>query len=158
MNMPFQTETRASKRKLSSQSDLQNTYAFSQNSSLSISGRKRKKLSSFSQSQSTQLLQDIPIYSESIIKTPKSQIPLKISKKTLSQSKKSTNPPLSSPLATRTPLLAKDNNIQLSQATINYIRNPDQRVSFACITKWQKSQPNNHTSKYTLFSFYYLLF
>src|SRR2546429_6853591 len=67
MSVPFQTETRASKRKLSSQSDLQNTYAFSQNSSLSISHRKRKKLSSFSQSQPTQLLQDIPIYSESPI-------------------------------------------------------------------------------------------
>src|SRR5256714_14354375 len=65
MNVPFQTETRASKRKLSSQSDLQNTYAFSQNSSLSISGRKRKKLSSFSQSQPTQLL-----LHESISKNP----------------------------------------------------------------------------------------
>ena len=155
MNVPFQTETRASKRKLSSQSDLQNTYAFSQNSSLSISGRKRKKLSSFSQSQSTQLLQDIPIYSESpilkdsesIIKTPKSRMPVKISKKTLSQPIKSINPPLSSPLVTRTPLLANDNNIQLSQAISDYIRKPDQRVSFACVTKWQKSQPNDHTSK-----------
>jgi hypothetical protein len=67
MSVPFQTETRASKRKLSSQSDLQNTYAFSHNSSLSISDRKRKKISSFSQSQPTQLLQDIPIYSESPI-------------------------------------------------------------------------------------------
>src|SRR5947207_13884637 len=80
MSVPFQTETRASKRKLSSQSDLQNTYAFSQNSSLSISNR---------------------------------QIPVEISKKTLSQSRKSTIPPLFPPLATRTPLLAKDNNIQL---------------------------------------------
>jgi hypothetical protein len=111
MSVPFQTETRASKRKLSSQSDLQNTSAFSQNSSLSLSDRKEKKLSSFSQSQQTQFLQDIPIYSESIIETQESQIPVEISKKTLSQSKKSTNPPLSSPLATRTPLLAKDNNI-----------------------------------------------
>src|SRR5256714_9460540 len=67
MSVPFQTETRASKRKLSSQSDLQNTYAFSQNSSLSISNR---------------------------------QIPVEISKKTLSQSKKSTIPPLFPPLAT----------------------------------------------------------
>jgi len=158
MSVPFQTETRASKRKRSSQSDLQNTHAFSQNSSLSISDRKRKKLSSLSQSQSTQLFQDIPIYSESsipgdsepIIKTPKSQIPVEISKETLS------NPPLSSPLATRTPLLAKDNNIQLSQTTRGYIRKPDQRVSFACVTKWQNTQPNDHTSKYTLFSFYYL--
>jgi hypothetical protein len=161
MSVPFQTETRASKRKLSSQSDLQNTYAFSQNSSLSISAGKRKKLSSFSQSQSTQLLQDIPIYSEppiledseSIIETQESQISVEISKKTLSQSKKSTNPPLSSPLATRTPLLAKDNNGQLSQTISDYIRKPDQRVSFACVKKWQKSQPNDHTSKYTLFFF-----
>jgi hypothetical protein len=164
MSVPFQTETRASKRKLSSQSDLQNTYAFSQNSSLSISDRKKKKLSSSSQSQPTQFLQDIPIYSESsilqdsesIIETQESQIPVEISKKTLSQSKKSINPPLSSPLATRTPLLAKDNNIQLSQTISDYIRKPDQRVSFACVTKWQKSQPNDHTSKYTLFSSYYL--
>jgi len=161
MSVPFQTETRASKRKLSSQSDLQNIYAFSQNSSLSISHRKRKKLSSFSQSQPTQLLQDIPIYSESpilqdsesVIETQESQIPVEISKKTLSQSKKSTNPPLSSPLATRTPLLAKDNNIHLSQTISDYIRKPDQRVSFACVTKWQKSQPNDHTCKYSLFSF-----
>ena len=161
LNVPFQTETRASKRKLSSQSDLQNTYAFSQNSSLPISHKKGKKLSSLSQSQSTQLLQDIPIYSESpilqdsksLIETQESQISVEVSKKALSQSKKSINPPLSSPLATRPPLVAKDNNIQLSQTISDYIRKPNQRVSFACVRKWQSSQPNDHTSKYTLFSF-----
>ena len=70
--MPFQTETRASKRKLSSQSDLQNTYAFSQNSSLSISDRKKKKLSS-SQSQPIQFLQDRSLYGPFLSPTGKRQ-------------------------------------------------------------------------------------
>src|SRR5438045_8803320 len=121
MSVPFQTETRASKRKLSSQSGLQNTYAFSQNSSLSISDRKRQKLSSFSQSQPTQLLQDIPIYSESpipeesesAVKTQKSQIFVEIPKK--SSFDLSQYSPLPASVYSRTPLGPKDTNTQLSQ-------------------------------------------
>ena len=77
---------RRSKRKLSIQSDLSNSYAFSQNP---ISTPKKQKLSSFSQSQPTQLLQEIPIYSESPIfgdseypvEAQKSQVFVEIPKK-----------------------------------------------------------------------------
>jgi hypothetical protein len=157
MNVPFQTETRASRRKLSSQSDLQNTYAFSQNSSLSISDRKRKRLSSFSQSQPTQLLQDIPIYSElsilgeskSAVETQKSQIFVEIPKKSSFDLSQYSSLPAS--VYSRTPLGPKDTNIQLSQTVSDYIRKPDQKISWGCVRKWQKSQPNDHTSKSSLY-------
>jgi hypothetical protein len=131
----------------------------SQNPSISTPAKK-KKLSSFFQSQPTQYIQDIPIYSESslfensksTIGTQKSQLFVKISKKTsldLSQYSK-----LPSPIHFRTPLGPKNTNIQLSQTVTDYIRKPDQKISWGYIKKWQKSQPNNHTSKYLLYYIY----
>ena len=82
----------------------------------------------------------------------KSQIFIEIPKKTsfdLSQFS-----PLSSSISSRTPLGPKDINIQLSQTVIDYIRKPDQKISWGCVQKWQKSQPNDYTNKYLLF--YYL--
>jgi hypothetical protein len=90
MSLLFQKDIRRSKRKLSIQSDLQNSLSFSQNLSISTPAKKKRKLSFFSQSQSTQLIQDTPIYSESpifedsesVVETQKSQIFFEIPKKT----------------------------------------------------------------------------
>ena len=82
----------------------------------------------------------------------KSQIFIEIPKKTsfdLSQFS-----PLSSSISSRTPLGPKDINIQLSQTVIDYIRKPDQKISWGCVQKWQKSQPNDHTSKSSLLFIY----
>jgi hypothetical protein len=119
MDTPFSGEIRRSKRKLSIQSDLQNYYAFSQNPSISISTGKKKKLSSFFQSQPTQFLQETPTYSESsifgdsesVVRTQKSQIFMDVSKKRFQEFKYfPINSPISS-TSTRTPLRPKDNNI-----------------------------------------------
>jgi hypothetical protein len=67
MNTPFSGAIRKPKRKLSTQLDLQNSPLFSQTPSISTPAKKKKKLSSFSQSQPTQLIQEISIYSESPI-------------------------------------------------------------------------------------------
>jgi hypothetical protein len=141
------------KRKLSTQLDLQNSYSFSQNPSLSTPAKKRKKLSSFSQSQSTQLIQKTPIYSkfsifeesESAVETQKSQIFVEIPKKTSFDLSQYSTLPTS--ISSRTPLGPKDTNTQLSQTIADYIRKPDQTISWGYVRKWQKSQPNDHTSK-----------
>jgi hypothetical protein len=80
MDTPFSGAIRRSKRKLSTQLDLWNSPLFSQNPSISTPAKKKKKLSFCSQSQPTQLIQDISIYSkssvfedsESAVKTQKS--------------------------------------------------------------------------------------
>jgi hypothetical protein len=131
MDTPFSGAIRRPKKKLSTQSDLQNSRLFSQNPSIYTPAKKKKKLSSFSQSQPTQLVQKIPIYSESpifedsesAVKMQKNQIFVKIPKKTsfdLSQYS-----PLSTSIYSRTPLGPKDTNIQLSQSITDYIRKPD---------------------------------
>ena len=89
MDLQIQGDIRRSKRKLSIFLDLPDSSSFSQNPSISTPAKK-KKLSSFSQSQPTQDIQNIPIYSESslsedsesAIRTQKSQIFIKILKKT----------------------------------------------------------------------------
>ena len=90
MSLQIQGDIRRSKRKLSAILDLPDFSSFSQNPSISTPAEKKKKVSSFSQSQSTRYIQDIPIYSESplsedsesAIKTQKSQVFVKIPKKT----------------------------------------------------------------------------
>ena len=160
MSLQIQTDIRKPKRKLSIFLDLPDSSSFSQNPSISTPAEKKKKLSFFSQSQPTQLIQKNLIYSESTlsedsksaIKMQKSQIFIKIPKKTsfdLSQFS-----PLSSSISSRTPLGPKDINIQLSQTVIDYIRKPDQKISWGCVQKWQKSQPNDHTSKSSLLFIY----
>jgi hypothetical protein len=67
MDTPFSEAIRRPKRKLSTQLDLRNPPLFSQNPSISTPVKKKKRLSSFSQSQPTQLIQKTPIYSESPI-------------------------------------------------------------------------------------------
>ena len=163
MDLQIQGGIRRSKRKLSIFLDPADSSSFSQNPSISTPAEKKKKLSSFSQSQPTQDIQNIPIYSESplsedsesAIRTQKSQLSVEIPKKTsfnLSQYSE-----LSSSTYFRTPLGPKDTNIQLSQTVTDYIRKPDQKISWGCVKKWQKSQPNNHTSKSSLlFSLIYL--
>jgi hypothetical protein len=77
------------KRKLSTFLDLPDSPFLSQNPSISTPAKK-KKLSSFSQSQPTQHIQEISIYSESplsknpesAIRTQKSQLFVEILKKT----------------------------------------------------------------------------
>jgi hypothetical protein len=130
---------------------------------ISTPAEKKKKISFFSQSQSTQDIQNIPIYlessisedSESVIRTQKNQILIEIPKKTsfdlLQYSK------LSSPIYSRTPLGPKNTNIQLSQAVAEYIRKPNQKISWGCVKKWQKSQPNDYTNKSFLLFIYYSL-
>jgi hypothetical protein len=165
MDTPFSGAIRRPKRKLSTQLDLQNSSSFSQNSSISIPAKKRKRLSSFSQSQPTQLIQETPIYSESpifedsesAIETQKSQVFVEIPKKTSQSFDFSQYSPLSTSIYSRTPLGPKDTNIQLSQTITDYIRKPDQKISWGCVRKWQKSQPNDHTSISSLF-FIYLLY
>lgn len=161
MSVPFQRETRASKRKLATNSDLTISRVFSQNSTSSISTRKKQKVSSFSQSLSTQPITQISIFSESPIfedsksevGTQKSQLFVEISQKTDIQTERDQYCPLSSPVASRQPLLVKKDNIKLSQPILDYIRKPEQAVSFSCVKKWQAKQPNDHTSEYPFSSY-----
>jgi hypothetical protein len=160
MDLQIQEGIRRSKRKLSIFLDPADSSS-SQNPSISTPAEKKKKLSSFSQNQPTQDIQNIPIYSESplsedsesAIRTQKSQLLVEIPKKAsfdLSQYSE-----LPSSTYFRTPLGPKDTNIQLSQTVADYIRKPDQKISWGCVKKWQKSQPNDHTSKSSLFNLYY---
>jgi hypothetical protein len=164
MGLQIQGKITRSKQKLSILLDSSDSSLFSQNSLISTPAKKKKKLSIYSQNQPTQIIQEIPIFSElpiskdsgSTIKIPKSQVFVEIPKKTsfdLSQYS-----PLSTSLSSRTPLGPKDTNTQLSKTIIDYIRKPDQKISWGCIRKWQKSQPNNHTSKSFYYLFIYLLF
>ena len=90
MSLQIQRDIRKSKRKLSIFLDLPDSSSFSQNPSISTPAEKKKKGSFFSQSQPTRNIQKIPIYSESplsedsesAIRTKKSQIFVKIPKKT----------------------------------------------------------------------------
>jgi hypothetical protein len=117
MDLQIQGDIRRSKRKLSIFLDSADSSLFSQNPSISTPAEKKKKVSFFSQNQPTQDIQNIPIYSESplsedsesAIKTKKSQIFVKIPKKTsfdLSQYSE-----LSSPIYSRTLLGPKNTNI-----------------------------------------------
>src|SRR5947207_11567278 len=119
MDLQIQGNIKKTKPKLSILLDPADSPSFSQNSSISTLAKK-KKLSSFSQSQPTHNIQNIPIYSESPlskdseseIRTQKSQLYVKIPKKTsfdLSQYSE-----LSSSVYSRTPLGLKDTNLQLS--------------------------------------------
>jgi hypothetical protein len=63
MSLQIQGDIRRSKRKLSIFLDLPDSSAFSQNSLISTPAEKKKRVSSFSQSQSTRDIQKIPIYS-----------------------------------------------------------------------------------------------
>src|SRR5436190_9946222 len=160
MGLQIQGDIRKSKRKLSIFLDLPDSSSFSQNPLISTPAEKKKKVSFFSQSQPTQDIQNIPIYSESIIsedsesaiRTQKSQILIEIPKKTSFDLLQYSE--LSSPIYSRTALGPKNTNIQLSQAVAEYIRKPDQKISWGCVKKWQKSQPNDHTSKYSLYYIY----
>ena len=67
MGLQIQGDIRKSKRKLSIFLDLPDSSSFSQNPMISTPAEKKKKGSSFSQSQPTQLIQKTPIYSESPI-------------------------------------------------------------------------------------------
>ena len=120
MSLQIQTDIRKPKRKLSIFLDLPDSSSFSQNPLISTPAEKKKRVSFFSQSQPTQDIQNIPIYSESplsedsesAIRTQKSQLFIEIPKKTsldLSQYSK-----LPSSTYFRTPLGSKDTNIQLS--------------------------------------------
>jgi hypothetical protein len=90
MDLQIQRGIKRSKRKLSIFLDPTDSSSFSQNPSISTPAEKKKKLSSFSQSQPTQDIQNIPIYSESplsedsesAIRTQKSQLSIEIPKKT----------------------------------------------------------------------------
>ena len=126
MALQIEKDIRRSKQKLSTFLDLPDSPFLSQNPSISTPAKK-KKLSSFFQSQPTQHIQGIPIYSESslskdsesAIRTQKSQLFVKILKKTsldLSQYSE-----LSSSTYFKTPLGSKDINIQLSQTVAEYI-------------------------------------
>ena len=131
MSLQIQIDIRKPKRKLSIFLDLPDSSSFSQNPLISTPAEKKKKGSFFSQSQPTQDIQNIPIYSESTFsedsesatRTQKSQIFVEIPKKIsfdLSQYSE-----LSSPIYSRTPLGPKNTNIQLSQTIAEYIRKPD---------------------------------
>src|SRR2546423_1153296 len=117
MDLQIQADIWKSKRKLSVFLDLLDLSSFSQNPLISIPTEKKKKGSFFSQSQPTQDIQNIPIYSESpfsedsesAIRTQKSQIFVEIPKKTsfdFSQYSK-----LPSPIYSRIPLGPKNTNI-----------------------------------------------
>ena len=90
MDLQIQGDIKRSKWKLSIFLDILDSSSFSQNPSIYTPTEKKKKLSFFSQSQPTQLIQKNLIYSElalsedskSAIKTQKSQIFIEISKKT----------------------------------------------------------------------------
>jgi hypothetical protein len=134
MDLQFQGNIRRSKRKLSILLDSSDSSLFSQNSLISPA-EKKKKYSIYSQSQPTQSIQEIPIYSESpisedsesAIKIPKTQVFVEIPKKTSFNFSK--YPLLPTSAYPRTPLGPKDINIQLSQTITNYIRKPDQKIS-----------------------------
>jgi hypothetical protein len=64
ISLQIQTDIRKPKRKLSIFLDLLDSSSFSQNLSISTPAEKKKKVSFFSQSQLTQDIQNIPIYSE----------------------------------------------------------------------------------------------
>jgi hypothetical protein len=117
IGLKIQGDIRKSKRKLFIFLDLPDSSSFSQNPLISTLAEKKKKVSFFSQSQPTQDIQNILIYSESFfsensesaIRIQKSQIFVEIPKKTsfdLSQ-----YPELSSPIYSRTPLGPKNTNI-----------------------------------------------
>src|SRR6266516_4227556 len=157
MSLQIQENIRKPKRKLSVFLDLPDSSLFSQNPSISTPAEKKKKVSFFSQSQPTRNIQNIPIYSESLIsgdsesaiRTQKSQIFVEIPKKTsfdLSQYSE-----LPSSIYSRTLLGPKNTNIQLSQTVAEYIRKSNQKISWGCVKKWQNSQPNDHTSKSLFF-------
>jgi hypothetical protein len=90
MDLQIQRGIKRSKRRLSIFLDLPDSSSFSQNPSISTPAEKKKKGSFFSQNQPMQDIQNIPIYSESplssdsesAIRTSKSQIFIKIPKKT----------------------------------------------------------------------------
>src|SRR3984885_10068589 len=90
MALQIQQDLKRSKRKLSIFLDLPDSSSLSQNLSISTPAEKKKKVSFFSQSQPTQDIQNIPIYSESTlfedsesaIRTQKSRILVEIPKKT----------------------------------------------------------------------------
>jgi hypothetical protein len=90
MDLQIQGDIRRSKRKLSIFLDLPDSSSFSQNPLVSTPAEKKKKISSFSQTQPTRNIQNISIYSESplsedsesAIRTRKSQVFVKIPKKT----------------------------------------------------------------------------
>ena len=65
MGLQIQEDIQKSKQKLSIFLDLPDSSSFSQNISISSPAEKKKKVSFFSQSQSTQDIQNIPIYSKS---------------------------------------------------------------------------------------------
>ena len=65
MGLQIQENIRKSKRKLSIFLDLVDSSSFSQKFSISTPATKKKKGSFFSQSQPTQNIQNIPIYSKS---------------------------------------------------------------------------------------------
>src|SRR5436305_11310916 len=67
IGLQIQTDIRKSKRKLSIFLDLPDSSSFSQNPLISTPAEKKKKVSFFSQSQSTQDIQNILIYFKSII-------------------------------------------------------------------------------------------
>ena len=135
MGLQIQGDIRRSKRNLSIFLDLPDSPSLSQNPSISTPAEKKKKLSSFSQSQPTRRIQDFPIYSESslcgysesVAEIPKSQVFVEIPKKTSFDFLKYS--PLSDSVYSRTPLGPKDTNIQLSKAITDYIRKPDQKIS-----------------------------
>jgi hypothetical protein len=160
MGLQIQGDIRRSKRKFSIFLDLPDLSSFSQNPLISTPAEKKKKVSSFSQTQPTRDIQKIPIYSESslsedsesAVKTPKSQIFVEIPKKTSFDFSQYSELP--SFIYSRTPLGPKDINIQLSQTVTDYIRKPDQKIWWGCVKKWQKFQSNDHTSKSLLFIYY----
>src|SRR5438876_3788635 len=163
MGLQIQTDIRKSKRKLSIFLDLPDSSSFSQNPLISTPAEKKKKVSFFSQNQPTQDIQNIPIYSESIfsedsesaIRTQKGQILVEIPKKTSFDLLQYSE--LSSPIYSRTPLGPENTNIQLSQTIAEYIRKPDQKISWGCVKKWQNSQSNDHISKSLLFIYLFII-
>jgi hypothetical protein len=75
MGLQIQANIRNSKRKLSIFLNLPDSSSFSQNPLISTPAAKKKKVSFFSQSQPTQDIQNIPIYSEfPLSKDPESAI------------------------------------------------------------------------------------
>jgi hypothetical protein len=131
MGLQIQGDIRKSKRKFSIFLDLPDSSSFSQNPLIYTPEEKKKKVSFFSQTQQTQDIQNIPIYSESplsrdsksTIRTRKSQVFVEIPKKTFFDFLQYSE--LSSSISSRTPLGPININIQLSQTVTDYIRKPD---------------------------------